>query len=119
MFCRSHLLSCQACITNQASYLRIEKEDVEMLDQIQRHGGDVHASAALFPFAGIVVGLAIAVYQNRCLHRILLIRTVYSRKSYTLLKRAVGRYSVICADFAVGLPVAFAKQKRRGVLVWR
>ncbi|EKK73022.1 PTS system alpha-glucoside-specific EIICB component [Escherichia coli 8.0416] len=37
----------------------MRKEDVEMLSQIQRFGGAMFTPVLLFPFAGIVVGLAI------------------------------------------------------------
>lgn len=67
-----------------------------MLSQIQRFGGAMFTPVLLFPFAGIVVGLAILLQNPMFVGESLTDPTVYSRKSYTLLKRAVGRYSVIC-----------------------
>jgi PTS system arbutin-like IIC component len=38
---------------------RLLREDLKMLSQIQRFGGAMFTPVLLFPFAGIVVGIAI------------------------------------------------------------
>ncbi|XPE54514.1 PTS transporter subunit EIIC [Shigella flexneri] len=82
-----------------------------MLSQIQRFGGAMFTPAPPFPFAGIVVGLAILLQNPMFVGHHLPIPTVYSRKSYTLLKRAVGtRFRNMPLIFAVGLPIGLAKQ---------
>ena len=65
-----------------------------MLSQIQRFGGAMFTPVLLFPFAGIVVGLAILLQNPMFVGESL--TDPNSLFAYTLLKRAVGRYSVLC-----------------------
>lgn len=67
-----------------------------MLSQIQRFGGAMFTPVLLFPFAGIVVGIAIMLRNpmfvgKRSQHPI-----VYLLRSFILLKRAAGPSFVIC-----------------------
>jgi PTS system arbutin-like IIC component len=67
-----------------------------MLSQIQRFGGAMFTPVLLFPFAGIVVGIAIMLRNPMFVGEALTAPDIYLRRSFTSLKRAAGRYFVIC-----------------------
>ena len=67
-----------------------------MLSQIQRFGGAMFTPVLLFPFAGIVVGIAIMLRNPLFVGEALTALIIFSRRSFTLLKRAAGRYFAIC-----------------------
>ncbi len=90
-----------------------------MLSQIQRFGGAMFTPVLLFPFAGIVVGLAILLPKPDVCRGI----TDRSNSLFAQIVHIIeeGGWTVfrnMPLIFAVGYPLALLS-KRRGVLVWR
>lgn len=67
-----------------------------MLSQIQRFGGAMFTPVLLFPFAGIVVGIAIMLRNPMFVGEALTAPDSLFARLFTLLKKAAGRYFVTC-----------------------
>lgn len=67
-----------------------------MLSQIQRFGGAMFTPVLLFPFAGIVVGIAIMLRNPMFVGEALTAPDSCLPRSFTSLRRAAGPSFVIC-----------------------
>ncbi|AHA68277.1 PTS system, maltose and glucose-specific IIBC component [Shigella dysenteriae WRSd3] len=114
MFCRSHLpILAPGLPHNQSGFLLTElrKEDVEMLSQIQRFGGAMFTPVLLFPFAGIVVGLAILLQNPMFVGESLTDpNSLFAQIVHIIEEGGWTVFRNMPLIFAVGLPIGLAKQ---------
>lgn len=86
-------------------------EDVKMLSQIQRFGGAMFTPVLLFPFAGIVVGIAIMLRNPLFVGEALTDPNILFAQIVHIIEE--GGWTVfrnMPLIFAVGLPIGLAKQ---------
>lgn len=90
-----------------------------MLSQIQRFGGAMFTPVLLFPFAGIVVGLAILLQNPMFVGESLTDpNSLFAQIVHIIEEGGWTVFRNMPLIFAVVYPLALLS-KRRGVLVWR
>ena len=86
-------------------------EDVKMLSQIQRFGGAMFTPVLLFPFAGIVVGIAIMLRNPLFVGEALTDpNSLFAQIVHIIEEGGWTVFRNMPLIFAVGLPIGLAKQ---------
>jgi len=86
-------------------------EDVKMLSQIQRFGGAMFTPVLLFPFAGIVVGIAIMLRNPLFVGEALTApNSLFAQIVHIIEEGGWTVFRNMPLIFAVGLPIGLAKQ---------
>jgi len=90
---------------------RLFHEDLKMLSQIQRFGGAMFTPVLLFPFAGIVVGIAIMLRNPLFVGEALTApNNLFAQIVHIIEEGGWAVFRNMPLIFAVGLPVGLAKQ---------
>jgi len=86
-------------------------EDLKMLSQIQRFGGAMFTPVLLFPFAGIVVGIAIMLRNPLFVGEVLTAPdNLFAQIIHIIEEGGWAVFRNMPLIFAVGLPIGLAKQ---------
>jgi len=87
------------------------REDLKMLSQIQRFGGAMFTPVLLFPFAGIVVGIAIMLRNPLFVGEALTAPdNLFAQIVHIIEEGGWAVFRNMPLIFAVGLPIGLAKQ---------
>jgi PTS system arbutin-like IIC component len=90
---------------------RLLREDLKMLSQIQRFGGAMFTPVLLFPFAGIVVGIAIMLRNPLFVGEALTAPdNLFAQIVHIIEEGGWAVFRNMPLIFAVGLPIGLAKQ---------
>ncbi|BBE74964.1 PTS alpha-glucoside transporter subunit IIBC [Phytobacter sp. MRY16-398] len=90
---------------------RLLREDLKMLSQIQRFGGAMFTPVLLFPFAGIVVGIAIMLSNPLFVGEALTAPdNLFAQIVHIIEEGGWAVFRNMPLIFAVGLPIGLAKQ---------
>jgi PTS system arbutin-like IIC component len=104
-------LQAQQKIIKASTPYRLSREDLKMLSQIQRFGGAMFTPVLLFPFAGIVVGIAIMLRNPLFVGEALTAPdNLFAQIVHIIEEGGWAVFRNMPLIFAVGLPIGLAKQ---------
>jgi PTS system arbutin-like IIC component len=104
-------LQAQQKIIKASPPYRLLREDLKMLSQIQRFGGAMFTPVLLFPFAGIVVGIAIMLRNPLFVGEALTAPdNLFAQIVHIIEEGGWAVFRNMPLIFAVGLPIGLAKQ---------
>jgi PTS system arbutin-like IIC component len=104
-------LQAQQKIIKASTPYRLLREDLKMLSQIQRFGGAMFTPVLLFPFAGIVVGIAIMLRNPLFVGEALTAPdNLFAQIVHIIEEGGWAVFRNMPLIFAVGLPIGLAKQ---------
>jgi PTS system arbutin-like IIC component len=104
-------LQAQQKIIKASTPYRLLREDLKMLSQIQRFGGAMCTPVLLFPFAGIVVGIAIMLRNPLFVGEALTAPdNLFAQIVHIIEEGGWAVFRNMPLIFAVGLPIGLAKQ---------